>query len=128
MSAPYQWPAAGAPSPAAPIPHSELLPRDLRHRTSSRRKHSAHMIEPGHYLVSSRRLRHWFPVQLVAGQPICLICCCSDCCHANAVGRRLERAQLEVSALQGTPLPRPDEERVPGSLVEQSANTCKYHP
>jgi hypothetical protein len=86
-------------TPAAPIPHANLRPADLRSRTTSRRKHSAHLIEPGRYLVSSRRLRQWFPVDVVHGQPCCLVCCRWDCAHANAVARRLERARLEVSAL-----------------------------
>ncbi len=87
-------------TPVLPIPHSELRPRDLRSRTSgSQRKHSAHLVRPGEYLVSSRHLRQWFPVQLVAGQAVCLVCCQWDCCHANTVTRRLERARLEVSAL-----------------------------
>ncbi len=45
--------------------------------------------------MNSRCLGRWFCVELVHGQP----CCQWDFAQPNAVTRRLERVQLEATAL-----------------------------
>lgn len=80
------------------IAHAELRYADHHGLTRNQKKHYPHMVVPGYYLVSSKRVKQWFAVRLDdAGRPVCE--CGPDCCHAAAVSRRLERARLELSAL-----------------------------